>query len=95
MGTKAVNSQFSKEWMGAMRSMIKSPEKPGSETFRDLPNERKVIQTKYVFELERKGNRKLFRHKASLVAKVFSEIPAKDFLEVFSPVSRLAWYDSR
>ena len=47
----------------------------------DIPNNRKPVGCKWVFEIKRDG-----RHRARLVAQGFTQIPGVDFTDCFAPV---------
>lgn len=55
-----------------------------------LPPGRKVVKTRWVFDVKRNGEGAVVRYKARLVAKGFTQVEGIDFQEVYSPVSRYA-----
>lgn len=85
---EAMSSRNKEDWLEAMRFEISSLESLKTWDLVELPDDRKSIQTKWVFNIKRNGKGEIERYKARLVAKGFSQIPGIDFTEVFSPVSR-------
>lgn len=55
-----------------------------------LPEGRKVVKTKWVFDNKRDSSGNISRYKNLLVAKGLSQIYGTDYHGVFSPVSRYA-----
>lgn len=85
---EAMEGRNKENWLEAMRFEISSLESLKTWDLMELPDDRNVIQTKWVFDIKRNGKGEIERYKARLVAKGFSQIPGIDFVEVFSPVSR-------
>lgn len=55
-----------------------------------LPASRKVLQTKWVYDVNKHGSGNVIRFKARLVAKNRSRTPGVDFQDVFSSVPKYA-----
>ena len=54
-----------------------------------VPDSRKVIGSRIVFQTKREGDGKVVRYKARVVAKGFSQVPGQDFEVTFASVARL------
>jgi len=87
---EAIGRADSAKWLEAMRLEFNSLTDMGTWELVQLPPGRKVIETKWVFDLKLGGKGEILRHKARIVAKGFSQIFGIDFYEVFAPVSRYA-----
>ncbi|KAJ0617967.1 putative RNA-directed DNA polymerase [Helianthus annuus] len=55
----------------------------------DLPEDQKLIKTKWVFKCKRDDRGVIVRNKARLVVQGFSQLEGIDFTEVYAPVARL------
>ena len=53
----------------------------GSEKIKDIPSNRKLIGTKWVFKLKRCG-----RYRSRLVVLGYTQIPGVDYTDNFSPL---------
>ena len=85
---EAMESSRSKEWMEAMKDEIVSLRKNGTWELTEAPQNRKVIQSRWVFKVKRDGTGQVIRHKARLVAKGFTQQAGIDYSETYSPVVR-------
>ena len=54
-----------------------------------VPDSRKAIGSRIVFQTKRDGDGKVVRYKARVVAKGFSQVPGQDFEVTFASVARL------
>uniref|UniRef100_A0A0W0FDG7 Reverse transcriptase Ty1/copia-type domain-containing protein n=1 Tax=Moniliophthora roreri TaxID=221103 RepID=A0A0W0FDG7_MONRR len=70
-----------KKWMTACYDELKSLQERNVYKLVDLPQGRKVIKSRWVFDVKTDG-----RYKARLVAKGFSQVKGIDYDELFSPV---------
>jgi hypothetical protein len=52
----------------------------------DKPTDRKVVDSKWVFQLKRGPDGEIGKHKACIVAKGFTQIEDLDYDETFAPV---------
>jgi hypothetical protein len=57
-----------------------------------LPTGRKIIGSKWVFKKKLNAEGKVAKHKASLVAKGYSQVGGIDVGEIFSHVAKLTLY---
>ena len=56
----------------------------------ELPENRKVIGSRWVFIVKRKADGSIDKYKARLVAQGFTQMPGVDYDQTFSPATRLA-----
>lgn len=71
-----------------MEEERKSLEKNETWTLVDLPSNRKVLYTKWVFRTKRDSSGKIERYKARLVVRGCSQAEGIDYQETYSPVIR-------
>lgn len=83
---EALHMANADDWVNAMKFEIQSLTKLDTWRLVRLPKGRKMIRTKWVYDIKRDRKGNIIRYKARLVAKGFSQIPGVDFTEVFSPV---------
>ena len=76
-------------WVQAMKQEIDSIEKNKTWDLVDFPSHKKSIGVKWVYKTKLNEKGKIEKHKARLVAKVFSQQPGIDYGEIFSTVARL------
>jgi len=77
--------------MRAMKEEFDSLIKNGTWVLTNLPPERSVIKSRWVYKLKRGSENEIQRFKARFVAKGFSQKPGIDFDETYAPVVK---YDS-
>ena len=54
------------------------------------PKERKVVGSKWVFQIKQGPNRAIQKYKARVVAQGFTQIEGIDYDETFTPVAKLS-----
>lgn len=78
------------DWINSMHVETGLLERLKTWNLVEVPAGRKVIRSKWVFDLKRDAKGNFTRHKKTLVAKGFSQIPGPDVIDVFSPVCKYA-----
>ncbi|XP_076951076.1 uncharacterized protein LOC143624243 [Bidens hawaiensis] len=76
-------------WVNAMQEELLQFEKLGVWKLVDLPEDKKQINTKWVFKYKRDENGIIVRNKARLVVLGFNQREGIDYNEVYAPVARL------
>lgn len=85
---EAMSSSNSAEWKDAMSDEMNSLMENQTWTLVNLPNGKKPLKTKWVFNIKEDTSGKMIRYKARLVAKGCSQQYGIDYEETFSPVVR-------
>ena len=75
-------------WIEAMKAEIDSIERNGTWELTELPGDKKRIGVKWVFRTKFNPDGSVFKHKARLVVKGFSQVAGVDYGETFAPVAR-------
>ncbi|CAL9098155.1 unnamed protein product [Musa textilis] len=75
-------------WYNAMKEEINSMKSNEVWDLVELPNEAKAISCKWVFKTKKDSLGNIYRHKARLVVKGFTQKEGIDYTETFSPVSK-------
>jgi hypothetical protein len=76
------------QWLEAMKEEFSSLIKNDTWELCELPEGKKVVDTKWVFKTKRDNYGKIVRYKARLVAKGFVQRPGTDYEETYAPVVR-------
>jgi hypothetical protein len=75
--------------MKAMKSKIGSMYDNKAWTLVDIPEGRKAVENKWIFNKKTDADRNIIIYKARLVTKRFQQIQGVDYNETFSPVVML------
>jgi hypothetical protein len=86
--TEALSGVDKHDWIRAMNDEMKALTENSTWVLTTLPEGRKTIDCKWVFEREKNANTGLIKYKARLVAQGFSQKYGTDYDEVFAPVVR-------
>ncbi|GJY62332.1 ribonuclease H-like domain-containing protein [Tanacetum coccineum] len=78
-----------KNWVQAMNDEIEALYENNSWDLFDLPKNRNVIGSKWVYKIKHKSTWEIDRYKARLVAKWFNQREGIDYEETFSPVVKM------
>ena len=76
-------------WKQAVDEELASLEKNDTWTLVELPEGRKVVDNKWVFKLKRNSDGEVYRYKARLVARGFSQRRGFDYVDTYSPVVKM------
>ena len=85
---QALNSSAKEKWKEALDSEYKSLIKNRAWNLVKLPEGRKPVGCRWVFEAKRNADGSIERYKARLVAKGYSQEEGIDYEETYSPVAR-------
>ena len=80
------HSKHSQEWKKAIDSELRSLNDNNTYDLQVLPEGRKPISSRWIFNIKRDGTGNIDRYKARLVAKGFNQIYGVDYKETFAPV---------
>ena len=72
-----------------MNNEIEAIERNNTWDLVDLPADKNVIGVKWVYKTKLNEKGEIDKHKAILVARVFSQQPSIDYGETFAPIARL------
>ncbi|CAD6949432.1 unnamed protein product, partial [Tilletia controversa] len=76
-------------WLEAMREEMSSHQEMGTWVLEELPSNRDVVGSRWVFKLKLDAQGVVSRYKARLVAQGFSQTLGVDYEETYAPVTRL------
>jgi hypothetical protein len=84
---EAMISRYADQWKEAMKSEYDSLMENGTWKLVPRPKDRYVVGSRWVYVIKKDENGRPIKYKARFVAKGFSQVYGKDYLELFSPVS--------
>ena len=87
---EAVYSNDAAHWRKAMEDEISSLIKNKTWELVDLPKNKNLVKSKWVYKTKLDEKGAIDRYKARLVAKGYSQIQGIDYEEVFAPVAKIA-----
>lgn len=76
-------------WKKAIYKELASLEKNNTWTLVELPEDRKLVDNKWVFKVKRNSDGKVERYKTRLVARSFSQRRGFDYVDTYSPVVKM------
>lgn len=85
---EATQSEMSQEWVASIQKEIDALEANQTWELQDLPEGKKAIGSKWVFDIKGDKDGNVMRFKSRLVAKGCAQQYGIDFFETFSPVVR-------
>ena len=86
---ESMMSPNSDKWLEAMKSEIGSMYENKVWTLVDLPDDRRAIENKWIFQKKTNADGNVTVHKARLVVKGFRQVQGVNYDETFSPVAML------
>jgi hypothetical protein len=87
---EALRSPDRTHWQQAMEVEMLAHISNGTWDLVELPEDRKVIGSRWVFIVKRNADGSIDKYKARLVAQGFTQMPGVDYDQTFSPATRLA-----
>lgn len=85
---QAMNSEYSHQWEKAMNDEMRSLADNGTWELVSRPENRKIIDNRWVYKVKLNENGSVDKFKARLVARGFTQEAGVDFSETYSPVAR-------
>mmetsp|Transcript_14864 Transcript_14864/g.25335 ORF Transcript_14864/g.25335 Transcript_14864/m.25335 type:complete len:1270 (-) Transcript_14864:150-3959(-) len=86
--SQAMESNDKSLWIKSMKEEFDSILEHDVLEKAKLPNNKKLVDTKWVYDLKKDHEGNIIRYKSRLVAKGYSQIEGVDYNQVFSPVIR-------
>jgi len=77
------------EWTTAMKKELEALQANKTWYLTKLPNNKVLIDCKWVYKIKYKSNGSMERYKTRLVAKRYTQIEGIDYLDTFSPLAKL------
>ena len=87
---QVLKSPERQQWLDAIEEEINTLDEMQTFQFpNEFPENRNIVNTKFVFDLKMKADGSIDRFKARLVAQGFTQVPNVDFQDTYAPVERL------
>ena len=86
---EVLNSPDKKKWMEAIKSELESIKENKVWSVVKKPNDKSIIQTRWIFKIKRNADNKPEKYKARLVAKGYCQEYGIDYYETFAPVVKV------
>ncbi len=86
---EVLNSPDKKKWMEAIKSELESIKENKVWSVVKRPNDKSIIQTRWIFKIKRNADNKPEKYKARLVAKGYCQEYGIDYYETFAPVVKV------
>lgn len=77
-------------WEEAMQKELDALKRAGTWKVVPRPEEKNIVDCKWVFHIKRNANGNIKKYKARLVARGFTQIYGTDYMETFAPVAKLS-----
>lgn len=84
-----LNRPDKKKWMKAIKSELESIKENNVWSVVKRPNDKSIIQTRWIFKIKRNADNKPEKYKARLVAKGYCQEYGIDYYETFAPVVKV------
>ncbi|GJU49499.1 retrovirus-related pol polyprotein from transposon TNT 1-94 [Tanacetum coccineum] len=76
------------EWIDAMKDELEMIKKNNTWKLVDLPKGKNAIGVKWIYKIKFQPDGSIYKHKARLVVKGYSQVAGVDFGDTFAPVAR-------
>ena len=86
---EVLQSPDKSKWMEAIKSELESIEDNKVWTVVNRPNDKSIIQARWIFKIKRNADNKPEKYKARLVAKGYCQEYGIDYYETFAPVVKV------
>ncbi|GJU49502.1 retrovirus-related pol polyprotein from transposon TNT 1-94 [Tanacetum coccineum] len=83
-----MNTSKHSEWIDAMKAELEMIKKNNTWKLVDLPKGKNAIDVKWVYKTKFQPDGSIYKHKARLVVKGYSQVVGVDFEDTFAPVAR-------
>jgi len=77
-------------WQKAMQKELESLCNANTWTIVECPSSKNIVKSKWIFHIKKDANSCITKYKAQLVACGFTQVYSIDYMETFSPVTRLS-----
>eukprot|EP01018_Ginkgo_biloba_P006556 Gb_31929 [translate_table: standard] len=77
------------QWQNAMESDFDALVRNDTSTLMELPLDKDVIGTKWIYKIKYKFDGSIDKHKARLVTKGYAQQEGVDYIETFAPIAKM------